>query len=76
MFLVPAEYLTCMKIGTAEQKDEEDVKHLLEMVDSMDVNKLRDLVSSYLGPIGKAKLENILREVGHPEARPRGRYVS
>ena len=76
LFLVPVEYLITMKIATAERKDEEDVKHLLEMVDSVDTNKLRDIISIYLGPIGKAKLENILREIGHPEARPRGRYIS
>ncbi len=76
LFLVPVEYLISMKIGTAERKDEDDAKHLLEMVDSVDINKLRDLMSIYLGPIGKAKLENILREVGHPEARSRGKYVS
>ena len=76
LFLVPVEYLIVMKIGTAERKDEEDVKHLLEMVDSVDVNKLRDVTSLYLGPLGKATLENILREVGHSEARPRGKYVS
>ena len=76
LFLVPVEYLISMKIGTAERKDEEDVKHLLEMVDSVDVKKLRDIISIYLGPMGKAKLENILRELGHPEARPRGKYVS
>ncbi len=76
LYLAPVEYLISMKIGTAEPKDEEDAKHLLEMVDSVDVNKLRDLVSKYLGPIGKAKLENLLREVGHSQARPRGKYVS
>jgi len=76
LFLVPVEYLIGMKMATAEQKDEEDVKRLLEIVDSVDIGKLRDLMSTYLGPIGKAKLENILRETGHPEARPRGKYVS
>lgn len=76
LFLVPVEYLICMKIATAERKDEEDVKYLLEVADSVDVNKLRDIITIYLGPLGKAKLENILREAGHPEARPRGKYVS
>lgn len=76
LFLVPVEYLIAMKIGTTERKDEEDAKHLLEMADSPDIIKLRDVTSSYLGPMGKAKLENILREIGHPGARPRGKYVS
>ena len=65
-----------MKIVTDERKDEEDAMYLLEMVDSIDIKKLRDLVSIHLGLLGKAKLENILREVGHAEARSRGEYVS
>lgn len=76
LILVPVEYLISMKIGTAERKDEEDARRLLESVESVDVNKLRKIVSIHLGPLGKSKLENILREAGHPQARPRGKYVS
>ncbi len=76
LYLVPVEYLISMKMGTAEQKDEEDIKYLLEMVDDVDVHALRSIVDHHLGPLGKAKLENILRQVGHPDARPRGKYVS
>ncbi len=76
LYLVPVEHLITMKIATAERKDEEDAKRLLEMADSTDIGQLRELMSIHLGPLGKAKLENLLREVGHPEARPRGKYVS
>ncbi len=76
LYLVPVEHLIGMKIATAERKDEDDARWLIETVDSVDVGKLRSLMSTYLGPLGKAKLENLLREAGHPEARPRGNYVS
>lgn len=74
--LVPVEYLIAMKIATAERKDETDALYLLEMVDSVNVGALREIVVDHLGPLWKPKLENILREAGHPAARPKGKYVS
>jgi len=76
LYLVPVEHLIIMKIATAERKDEDDARRLIEMAASTNVSQLRKLTSTYLGPLGKAKLENLLREAGHPEARPRGKYVS
>ncbi len=73
--LVPAEHLIAMKIATMEQKDDLDAKRILEVVD-VDVTRLRNITNLYLGALGKAKLENILREVGHSDARKRGKYVS
>ncbi|MCP4346407.1 MAG: nucleotidyltransferase family protein [Desulfobacterales bacterium] len=74
--LVSAEHLIAMKIATMEQKDDLDAKRILEVVENIDVTRLRNITDLYLGALGKAKLENILREVGHPDARKRGKYVS
>jgi hypothetical protein len=71
--VVTAEHLVAMKIATFERKDEEDAERLLENA-PVDVDKLRNLVSKFLGPIGPARLENVLRTVGHPAARPRRKY--
>jgi hypothetical protein len=65
-----------MKIATMEPKDDLDAKRLLETVADIDVARLRSLANAYLGAVGKAKLENLLRETGHPEARKRGKYIS
>lgn len=73
--LVPVDYLIAMKIGTMERKDEDDAKRLLECID-LDIDMLRILVGKFLGPMGIVKLENLLREIGHPKARRRGKYVS
>ena len=73
--LVPVDYLITMKIGTLERKDEDDAKRLLEDID-FDIDALRILVEKFLGPMGIAKLEKLLRETGHPKARMRGKYTS
>lgn len=74
--LASAEHLITMKIATMEPKDDLDAKRLLETVADIDVARLRSLANAYLGAVGKAKLENLLRETGHPEARKRGKYIS
>ncbi|MBF0100030.1 MAG: hypothetical protein HQK77_03895 [Desulfobacterales bacterium] len=74
-WLVPADYLITMKIATMEKKDEDDAKRLLEHID-IDIDGLRILVEKFLGPMGMAKLENLLRELGHSKARSRGKYIS
>ncbi len=76
LFLVPVEYLIAMKIATMERKDEEDAMRLLERDESVNVGKLRTIVIEYLGGLWKPKLENLLREAGHPEARRKKKYVS
>lgn len=73
--LVPIDYLIAMKIGTMERKDEDDAKRLLEYID-IDIDSLRILVEKFLGPMGIVKLENLLREIGHSNARSRGKYIS
>lgn len=74
--LASAEHLVAMKLATMEPKDDRDAKGILETVDEIDIAKLRDLASAHLGALGKAKLENLLREIGHPEARKRGKHIS
>ena len=76
LLLVPVEYLLTMKLATAERKDEDDVKSLLENVESLEVDKVRDLVCRHIGPLWKAKFENLLREAGHPKAVMRKNYTS
>ncbi|MBI5509710.1 MAG: hypothetical protein HY903_13230 [Deltaproteobacteria bacterium] len=71
--LVPAEHLVAMKIATMERKDQEDAERLLEVA-KVDIPKLRALVERFLAPLGPARLEVILREIGHPAARPRRKY--
>jgi len=46
------------------------------MVDSVNISDLREIIIIYLGQLGKAKLEKILREIGHPKSIHRGKYVS
>jgi len=53
-----------------------DVKLSFEMVVSVNISELRKIIIIYLGPLGKAKLENILREIGHPKSIHRGKYIS
>jgi len=71
--LASTEHLIAMKIATAERKDEEDAERLLETAEA-DMEKLRKLVTDYLGPVGRIALENILRKTGHPAARKRNKY--
>lgn len=71
--LVSVEFLVAMKIATMEKKDEEDAERLLKFAE-VDIKKLRDIVFDHLRPLGPARLENILRETGHPESRSKGKY--
>jgi len=74
LLLIPVEYLIAMKIGTTETKDENDARLLIESVDSVKIKELRKIVHAHLGPMGKSKLENLLREVGHADAISRKIY--
>ena len=67
--VVPVEFLVVMKIATMERKDEDDAKRLLENIDRIDIDELRSMVRFFLGPLINAKLENMLREIGHPRAK-------
>jgi len=67
--IVPVEFLIVMKIATMERKDEEDAKRLLNHIERIDIDELRSMVKRFLGPLINAKLENMLREIGHPKAR-------
>jgi hypothetical protein len=69
---VSPEHLIAIKISTFEQKDEDDAKNLLEY-DFIDINKLREIIDRNIAPI-RVKLEQILREVGHPMAHRRKKY--
>ncbi len=71
--LVPKEHLVAMKIATRERKDEEDAERLLETTE-VDTEKLRKLITVYLGPVGRIDLENILRKICHQAARKRNKY--
>ena len=72
LYVISVEHLISMKISTFERKDEEDVKNLLEY-DFVDIKKLREIVDRNVAPI-RIKLEQILREVGHPMAHRRKKY--
>jgi hypothetical protein len=72
LYVVSPEHLTAMKISTFERKDEDDVKNLLEY-DFVDIKKLRGIVDRNIAPT-RVKLEQILREVGHPMAHRRKKY--
>ncbi len=71
-YVISVEHLTAMKISTFERKDEDDVKNLLEY-DFVDIKKLREIVDRNIAPT-RVKLEQILREVGHPMAHRRKKY--
>jgi hypothetical protein len=73
LLLVPLEHLVAMKIATMERKDEEDAQRLLNAA-NVNVDKLRILVTKFLGPLGPSRLEVVLREIGHPAARPRRKF--
>ncbi|MCP4113129.1 MAG: hypothetical protein GY749_47635 [Desulfobacteraceae bacterium] len=72
LYVISPEHLTAMKISTFERKDEDDVKNLLEY-DFVDIKKLRGIVDRNIAPT-RVKLEQILREVGHPMAHRRKKY--
>jgi hypothetical protein len=72
LYVISPEHLIAMKISTFERKDEDDVKNLLEY-DFVDIKKLREIVDKNIAPI-RVKLEQILREVGHPMAHRRKKY--
>jgi len=72
LYVISPEHLIAMKISTFEQKDENDVKNLLEY-DFIDIEKLRGIVDRNISPT-RVKLEQILREVGHPMAHRRRKY--
>ena len=72
LYVISVEHLIAMKISTFEQKDEDDVKNLLEY-DFVDIEKLRGIVDRNIAPT-RVKLEQMLREVGHPMAHRRKKY--
>ncbi len=72
LYVVSVEHLIAMKISTFEGKDEDDAKSLLEY-DFVDIKKLREIVDRNIAPI-RVKLEQVLREVGHPMAHRRKKY--
>ncbi len=72
LYVISPEHLIAMKISTFERKDEDDAKNLLEH-DFIDIKKLRGIVDRNIAPI-RVKLEQILREVGHPMAHRRKKY--
>jgi len=72
LYVVSPEHLIAMKISTFERKDEDDVKNLLEY-DFVDIKKLREIVDRNIAPI-RVKLEQILRDVGHPMAHRKQKY--
>lgn len=71
-YVISPENLIAIKISTFEQKDEDDAKSLLEH-DFVDIQKLRGIVDRNIAPV-RVKLEQILREVGHPQAHRRQKY--
>lgn len=73
LLLTPTRYLIAMKLGTGERKDEEDARRLLSEA-FFEVEALRQIVSKHLGAAGIGRLEAILREIGHPEARKKQNY--
>ncbi len=73
LYVISPEHLIAMKIATFERKDEDDAKSLLEY-DFVDIQKLRGIVDRNIAPV-RVKLEQILREVGHPQAHRRQKYV-
>lgn len=72
LYVISPEHLIAMKISTFERKDEDDVKNLLEY-DFIDIEKLRGIVDRNIAPT-RVRLEQILREVGHPMAHRRKKY--
>ncbi len=72
LYVVSPEHLIAMKISTFERKDEDDAKNLLEY-DFVDIKKLREIVDRNIAPV-RVKLEQILRDVGHPLAHRRQKY--
>lgn len=71
-YIISPEHLIAMKISTFERKDEDDAKNLLEY-DFVDIKKLREIVDRNIAPT-RVKLEQILRDVGHPMAHRRQKY--
>jgi len=67
--LVSGEYLIAMKMATGEVKDENDAKILLTEVDDIDIRRLRVILSTHLGAVGRTRFEIILRDIGHKESR-------
>ncbi len=58
-----------MKMATGEVKDENDAKILLSEIDDIDIRRLRAILSTHLGAVGRTRFEIILRDIGHKESR-------
>ncbi len=71
-YVISPEHLIAMKIATFERKDEDDAKNLLEY-DFVDIKNLRGIIDRTIAPI-RVKLEQLLRDVGHPMAHRRKKY--
>ena len=69
LVVVSPEYLTAMKIGTGEKKDEDDAETLLEDAE-IHIDTTRSIISKFLGPGSLSRFEVMLRKIGHPEAKP------
>jgi hypothetical protein len=78
LHVVSLEYLVVMKIAPGDSKNDADVRRILEAAlagdVAVDVDHVRRLVFSHLGPGSIGRFEALLREVGHPAARRRERY--
>jgi hypothetical protein len=72
LYVISVEHLIAMKISTFEIKDDEDARNLLEY-DFVDIKKLREIVDRNISPT-RVRLEQMLREVGHPMAHRRRKY--
>jgi hypothetical protein len=73
--LVPLGHLVAMKMATGEPRDEKDAQRLMAFgTEEVDVECVRALLRLHGGPSAIARFEQVLRDVGHPDAYVRGRY--
>ena len=70
--VVPAEHLLVMKLAAGRQKDEDDVKALLETT-TLQIEVVRQLIRAHCGPAIVSRFEELLQRTGHRQAKPKYR---
>ena len=70
--VVPAEHLLVMKLAAGRQKDEDDVKALLETT-TLQIEVVRQLIRAHCGPALVSRFEELLQRTGHRQAKPKYR---
>lgn len=68
--IVPIDYLIVMKLAAGRNRDDEDIKALLPLIEDEDYEQLHRMVKYYLRNKDAIDLDILARQIGHPGPGP------